>query len=115
MELPLALRQAVDRYLERTPLDQLRAASERLSWRYRSETLDGRLHLDEAAAVKAYLAARLPATYAAIRASMSYLAEAAPDFAPKSLIDIGAGPGSVLWAAADCWEGLEKATMVEAS
>jgi ribosomal protein RSM22 (predicted rRNA methylase) len=115
MELPPALRQAVDRYLERTPLDQLRAASERLSGRYRSETLDGRLHLDEAAAVKAYLAARLPATYAAIRASMSYLAEAVPDFAPKSLLDIGAGPGSVLWAAADCWEGLEKATMVEAS
>ncbi|MEP9388323.1 small ribosomal subunit Rsm22 family protein [Mesorhizobium sp. KR9-304] len=115
MELPSALRQAVDRFLQGTPLEQLRAASERLSQRYRSETRDGRLHLDEVLAVKAYLAARLPATYAAIRASMSYVTEAAPDFAPASLIDIGAGPGSVLWAAADCWEGLEKATMIEAS
>ena len=105
MELPSALRQAVDRFLEGTSLDQLRAASERLSGRYRSETRDGRQHLDGVAAVKAYLAARLPATYAAVRASMAYVAEAAPEFAPKSLLDIGAGPGTVLWAAADCWDG----------
>ena len=115
MELPPALRQAVDRFLEGTPLEQLRAASGRLSNRYRSETRDGSLHLDDVSAVKAYLAARLPATYAAVRASMAYVAEAAPDFAPVSLLDIGAGPGTVLWAAADCWDGLEKATMIEAS
>lgn len=115
MELPPALRLAVDRFLQGTPLEELRVASERLSQRYRSETRDGRLHLGEAAAVKAYLAARLPATYAAVRASMAYIAEAAPDFAPASLLDIGAGPGTVLWAANDCWDGLEKATLIEAS
>lgn len=115
MELPSQLRQAVDRFLEGTPLDRLRAASERLSLRYRSETRDGRQHLDDASAVRAYLAARLPATFAAVRASMANVAQAAPDFAPKSLLDIGAGPGTVLWAAADCWEGIGKATMVEAS
>jgi ribosomal protein RSM22 (predicted rRNA methylase) len=115
MELPAALRQAVELYLEGTPLSELRDASDRLSRRYRAETRDGRLHLDGTAAMKAYLAARLPATYAAIRASMSHLAEAQPDFAPKSLLDVGAGPGSVLWAATDCWDSLEGATMVEAS
>ncbi len=115
MELPSPLRQAVDRFLEGVPLDELRSASERLTARYRSETRDGRQHLDGAAAVRAYLAARLPATYAAVRASMSYVAEATPDFGPKSLLDIGAGPGTVLWAAADCWDGIERATMVEAS
>ena len=115
MELPPALRQAVDRFLQGTPLEQLRAASGRLSNRYRSETRDGSLHLDDVSAVKAYLAARLPATYAAVRASMAYVAEAAPDFAPVSLLDVGAGPGTVLWAAVDCWDGLEKATMVEAA
>jgi ribosomal protein RSM22 (predicted rRNA methylase) len=115
MELPSPLRQAVDRFLEGTPLDALRAASERLTGRYRSETRDGRHHLDCASAVKAYLAARLPATYAAVRTSMGHIAEAAPDFSPRSLLDIGAGPGTVLWAAADCWDGLTKATMVEAS
>ncbi|MEQ1944067.1 small ribosomal subunit Rsm22 family protein [Mesorhizobium sp. VNQ89] len=115
MELPVALRQAVERYLEGTPLDELRTAADRLSRRYRAEMRDGRLHLDGETAMKAYLAARLPATYAAIRASMNYLAEAAPDFAPRTLIDVGAGPGSVLWAASDCWNSLEGATMIEAS
>lgn len=115
MELPSALRQAVDRFLEGTPLDQLRAGSGRLTARYRSETRDGRAHLDSTTAVRAYLAARLPATYAAVRASMGQAAEAAPDFAPKSLIDVGAGPGTALWAAADCWGDIGKATMIEAS
>lgn len=115
MELPSQLRQAVDRFLEGTPLDQLRVASERLTGRYRSETRDGRQHLDDLSAVKAYLAARLPATYAAVRSSMGHVAEAAPDFSPESLLDVGAGPGTVLWAAADTWDGLAKATMVEAS
>ncbi|HEY6632878.1 MAG TPA: small ribosomal subunit Rsm22 family protein [Rhizobiaceae bacterium] len=115
MELPPQLRQAVDRFLEGTPLDQLRSASERLTGRYRSETRDGRQHLDDVSAVKAYLAARLPATYAAVRTSMAYVAEAAPEFSPDSLLDIGAGPGTALWAAADCWDCLGKATMVEAS
>ncbi len=115
MELPSPLRQAVDRFLEGIPLDELRSASERLTRRYRSETRDGRQHLDDVAAVRAYLAARLPATYAAVRACMDHVAEAAPDFEPKSLLDIGAGPGTVLWAAADCWDGIETATMIEAS
>ena len=115
MELPAALRQAVELYLEGTPLSELRDAADRLSRRYRAETRDGRMHLDADAAMKAYLAARLPATYAAIRASMEQVAEARPDFAPKTLLDVGAGPGSVLWAANDCWDTLDSATMVEAS
>ncbi|MBX3581516.1 MAG: methyltransferase type 11 [Rhizobiaceae bacterium] len=115
MELPTALRQAVDRYLEGTPLAALREAADRLSRRYRAETRDGRMHLDDDIAIKAYLAARLPATYAAIRAGMEQVAYATPGFRPRTLIDIGAGPGSVLWAASDCWESLETATLIEAS
>lgn len=115
MELPPALRQAMDLQLQGVPLEELRNAADRLSRRYRAETRDGRLHLDAALAVKAYLAARLPATYAAIRASMEYVAEAAPGFLPRTLLDVGAGPGSVLWAARDCWDSLAGATMIEAS
>jgi ribosomal protein RSM22 (predicted rRNA methylase) len=115
MELPGMLRQAVERHLEGTPLAALRDAADQLSGRYRSETRDRRLHLDGEPAMKAYLAARLPATYAAVRASMGYVAEAMPEFAPTTLLDIGAGPGTVLWAASDCWDRLERATMVEAS
>jgi ribosomal protein RSM22 (predicted rRNA methylase) len=115
LDLPTHLRQAIDRELEGIPLAELRRASDMLSRRYRAETRDGRLHLGDGLAVKAYLAARLPATYAAIQAAMTALSERVPDFRPKSLLDIGAGPGTVLWAAAACWPNLERAVLVEAS
>jgi ribosomal protein RSM22 (predicted rRNA methylase) len=114
VELPAPLRQAIDRILENTPLPQLRQAAKTLSDRYRAEIRDGRLHMAEEAAVKAYLAQRMPATYAAARACLEAVAEARPDFLPGSLLDIGAGPGTVLWAAADIWK-MERATMLEAS
>ena len=115
MELPPALRQAVDQALEGVPLADLKRAADILSRRYRGEVRDGRLHLSDRLAAQAYLATRLPATYAAIRASLAAVAEVRPDFAPATLLDVGAGPGSALWAARDCWDSLEEATLVETS
>lgn len=115
MELPAQLRQAVDELLENTPLADLKAAAKTLSERYRAETRDGRLHMAADLSVKAYLATRLPATYAAVRASLDAIDEARPDWTPASLLDIGAGPGTVLWAVADAWPELQRATLLEAS
>ena len=115
MELPILLRQAVDQALEGVALADLMRAAANLSERYRGETRDGRLHLSDDLSAKAYLATRLPATYAAIRATMAELAERRPDFAPESLLDVGAGPGTVLWAASDCWPGLHTAHLIEGS
>lgn len=115
MELPAQLRQGVDGLLEKVPLPALKQAARTLSERYRAELRDGRLHMGEEMAVKAYLATRLPATYAAVRASLDALADVRPDFQPKTLLDIGAGPGTMLWATADAWPKLEQAVLVEAS
>ncbi|YBV96888.1 methyltransferase domain-containing protein [Phyllobacteriaceae bacterium JZ32] len=115
MELPTPLRLAVEAALEGIPLAELKRAADLLSRRYRAETRDGTLHLSSDLAARAYLATRLPATYAAVRASMESAAELTPDFTPKSLLDVGAGPGTALWAASDCWPSLEKAVMLEAS
>lgn len=115
MELPASLRQAVDAALEGVVLADLKRASEMLSRRYRAETRDGRMHISDDLAAKAYLAARLPATYAAVRASLDSAAEVCPDFAPHSMLDVGAGPGTALWAAKQSWPTLQAATMIEAS
>lgn len=115
MELPAALRSAVDAELAGVPLAELRAAAALLSQRYRAELRDGRLHMASSLAVKAYLAARLPATYAAVRTSLAMIADVMPDFAPLSLLDVGAGPGTALWAARDCWPSIGQARMLEAS
>jgi ribosomal protein RSM22 (predicted rRNA methylase) len=115
MELPPLLRQAVDRALSGTALADLAASAATLSQRYREERRDGSLHVTSAQDALAYLAVRLPATYAAVRASFAALVQARPDFAPKTVLDIGAGPGTALWADADCWPDLEDALLVEAS
>ncbi|PLP61305.1 methyltransferase type 11 [Mesorhizobium loti] len=115
MELPAELRQAVERLLDGVPLATLKQASRTLSDRYRAEVRDGRLHMGDDIAAKAYLATRLPATYAAVRTSLEALADTLPDFAPTTMLDIGAGPGTVLWAATDLWTSIEAATLLEAS
>ncbi|MCG7506970.1 small ribosomal subunit Rsm22 family protein [Mesorhizobium retamae] len=115
MELPAELRQAVEQLLDKVPLATLKQASRTLSDRYRAEVRDGRLHMGDDIAAKAYLATRLPATYAAVRTSLEVLAEASPDFTPRTMLDIGAGPGTVLWAATDLWSSIDSATLLEAS
>ncbi|MFD1199337.1 small ribosomal subunit Rsm22 family protein [Brucella gallinifaecis] len=115
MELPPLLRQAVDAALEGVALADLKHASAVLSKRYRAETRDGRLHISDELAAKAYLAARLPATYAAVRSSLESVAEVCSDFIPQTMLDVGCGPGTALWAARDCWPDLQTATMIEAS
>lgn len=115
MELPAELRQAVEQLLDKMPLATLKQASRTLSDRYRAEVRDGRLHMGDDIAAKAYLATRLPATYAAVRTSLEALAEARPDFTPRTMLDIGAGPGTVLWAATDLWPSIDSATLLEAS
>lgn len=115
MQLPPILRAAIDRELDGIALADIARASEVLSQRYRAEVQDGRLHLGDDIAARAYLATRLPATFAATSAALAAIAEARPDFAPRTVLDAGAGPGTATWAAAQQWDGLEDATLVEVS
>lgn len=115
MELPPALRLAVDQALEGVSTTQLAAATQALSQRYRNEVRDGRLHLSDQLAAQAYIATRMPATYAAIHTSLAAAAQRLPDFSPASLLDLGAGPGTALWAAESVWPDLQSATLIETS
>ena len=115
MELPPTLRLAVDQVLEGVSTAQLAAATQALSQRYRNEVRDGRLHLSDQLAAQAYIATRMPATYAAIYTSLAAAAGRLPDFSPTSLLDIGAGPGTALWATLSVWPQLQSATLIETS
>jgi len=115
MELPAALRRAVDEALEGIPLGDLSRAAAALTARYRGEVRDGRFHLADDLTARAYLAARLPATFAAVSACLAAVAERRPDFAPMTMLEAGAGPGTGLWAAATRWPGIERAVAVEGS
>jgi len=61
----------------------------------------------------AYLVARFPATYAAAHAALRRTEEANPRFSPASLLDVGAGPGTVALAARAIWPSLSAITLLE--
>jgi ribosomal protein RSM22 (predicted rRNA methylase) len=61
----------------------------------------------------AYALARLPATFAATTAVLAALSRALPNFAPRTLLDIGAGPGTASWAATSCFPGLTGIHLVD--
>ena len=105
MQLPLALRQALDIELQGTPLNELVKASASISEQYRSGKPS---KLTTSIERLAYVAARMPATYAAVHAALS---EA--DIEPRTLLDLGAGPGTVSWAAHAVFGSLESAHLVE--
>lgn len=63
----------------------------------------------------AYVAARAPATFAAIISALSVLADAVPDFSPRTLVDAGAGPGTASWAALTVYPAITDATLIEAA
>jgi ribosomal protein RSM22 (predicted rRNA methylase) len=63
--------------------------------------------------VHAYLAARLPATFAVDRAVFDAVALRRPDWEPRTLLDLGAGPGTAAWAAAETFGSLRHVTCVE--
>ena len=115
MQLPPSLRAAIEQELDGIALGDLARAADALSQRYRAEVQDGRLHLADDMAARAYLTTRLPATFAAISAALAAVAQARPGFAPRTLLDAGAGPGTATWAAAQLWDRIEEATLVEAS
>lgn len=61
----------------------------------------------------AYLVCRMPATFAAISRALVQAKERAPSLQVTSLLDLGAGPGTGLWAAADQFVELARAHLVE--
>lgn len=73
------------------------------------------MHVAGPADAAAYAAVRMPATYAATRAAMAAVAEAAPAFSPRRQLDVGSGPGTAAWAAAEAWDSLESIVAVEGS
>jgi len=63
--------------------------------------------------VVAYLSARMPATFAAVSASLRAASELMPTFAPSSLLDLCAGPGTASFSALSIWPEISSVTIVD--
>ncbi|WP_309644094.1 small ribosomal subunit Rsm22 family protein [Phenylobacterium sp.] len=113
-DLPPALRQAADRLLDGVSRKGLAEQSARISAQYRSGKGSAAV-VGSAADATAYVLTRLPATYAAGAHVLAEAARIAPDFAPKTLFDAGAGPGGASWAALETWPGIAAAALLDSN
>ncbi len=113
MSLPAALNQVIEqKVLEISRVELSRAASE-LSERYRHHSISRARLMSHEADRLAYLAVRMPATYAAARAVLAEVRRLAPEVEIESLLDLGAGTGAADWAAVECFDRLRRLTLIE--
>ncbi len=106
LALPSSLALAVAAETARLPVGDLVHAAQSLSMAYRRE--GGAIPLVLSDALRAaYLAVRLPATYAAVSTALSELSNALNAETLRSCLDVGAGPGTASLAAVSKWPELK--------
>src|SRR4051794_9497468 len=106
--LPAELKAALDAKLEGLSRNDVAARASLISKTYREGGNSGLIKSETDAL--AYALARMPATYAAMSACLNALGEARPGFAPLTLLDVGAGPGTASWAAHAAFSSLRSFT-----
>jgi ribosomal protein RSM22 (predicted rRNA methylase) len=117
--LPEPLRQAIQKETQHVQLRDLQKSRKDLGTRYRD--MDKRTSIAEEggkwmSSVEhrlAYLTSRMPATYAVVLRVFHEIKLRMPGIQVDSLLDLGSGPGTVLWAASEAFEELNKITLVE--
>lgn len=110
LQLPDYLVNSIESFCEKIPLKNLKEASVRLSNNYLSGFVNKRLQapLDHIA----YLATRLPATFAAC-SSVFHQIKLKTEKPFETLLDLGSGPGTLLFAALGYFPSLKKIYIVE--
>ena len=114
LPLPADLRAALDALAAKADNPEVSAAARDLSAAYR-ERRNSAAAIRAAAHVLAYLTTRLPATFAAVESALTRLCAASPGFAPRSVLDLGCGPGTASWAATAVFDDIDSVTMVDAN
>ncbi len=111
VQLPSELRERIAELSRTVDSQALRRAAAELSAAYRSPSGPGPLGND--AQRCAYLLTRLPATFAAIEAVLTETRLRLPGWSPASVLDLGSGPGTAIWAAVQVFGDIAKATAIE--
>lgn len=110
IELPRELEDFVAGRLEAADLRAIAVAAVDLSQRYRALAPS---RLDSLEGVLAYAAWMLPATHAQVLGALRAVPLRVGEWRPRSLLDLGGGPGTAAWAALDIWPDIESVTVVD--
>lgn len=112
MNLPSHLTEALQQESESVNRAALTQAAAQLTAQYQSGHLSSPAIRTEAQRA-AYLTVRVPATFAASLHVFSEIRRLAPEAEVKSVLDLGAGPGTALHAAGEVFSSITRATLVE--
>jgi ribosomal protein RSM22 (predicted rRNA methylase) len=112
MRLSAELQDAIQRETDKVDRRKLAQATAQLTEHYKAADFSTPAVATETHRA-AYLAVRLPATYAAISRVFAEIKLRAPQEEITSLLDLGAGPGTALFAAAEQFPQLRQATLIE--
>jgi ribosomal protein RSM22 (predicted rRNA methylase) len=112
LRIPHELQLAIEHETSKVDRKQLVLASAQLTRQYQAANFASPV-ISTAARRAAYLAVRLPATYAASRHVFSEILRLVPETKIDSMLDLGAGPGTALFAAAEVFPAIQQATLIE--
>jgi len=116
MPLPLNLKNAIEALLTDVHTKDIVEARKVLSERYRNPDSLQKKRLQRMTTHEerfAYLIARFPATFGVIQRIFTELDKRMPASGIQSLLDLGAGPGPVMWAASEFLTSLQSIHLVE--
>jgi ribosomal protein RSM22 (predicted rRNA methylase) len=112
-ELPSSIKGALDAALIGVARGDLAARAQAISVAYREGGDSGAIRSRTDAL--AYALVRMPATFAAVAASFNALTELRENFTPTTLLDVGAGPGTASFAAAQAFASLKQFDLLDAN
>lgn len=81
-----------------------------ISSRYRAES--GSFLQTEAERL-VYLFTRLPGTFSAVEQVLEEVRKRSPEFSPRTVLDVGSGPGTASWAAFECFDSPDRYVLLE--
>jgi ribosomal protein RSM22 (predicted rRNA methylase) len=114
LDLPSDLHNAIAGALAKAPTARWLRAAQLLSERYRAPRDDYERALATGAdQLLGYAALIMPATYAQLYGALATTAARIPDWSPRTLLDLGSGLGTALWAATAHWSSLRVLTAWE--
>lgn len=113
MPMPERLQEAIEKEIEHISFKEIEKARENLTEKYRGHSSSKRQFMSTEAERCAYLAARMPATYAVVQGVLEEVKARIPDVEMHSLLDVGSGPGTAMWAARDVFPEIRRFTLIE--
>jgi ribosomal protein RSM22 (predicted rRNA methylase) len=107
------LRKAIEQEISKHRLSLLAKAATKLSEKYRQQQQPTGRFITSDEHRLAYIAVRMPATFAAARTVLAEVRRLMPALRANRILDLGAGTAAAAWAAVDVFDEVQQITLVE--